>query len=56
MLDIDECTEDIDGCIQTCTDTDGSYTCSCDVGYDLAKDGHGCDGDYEGVGMISIIQ
>lgn len=44
--DIDECTEGADGCAQTCTDTDGNYTCSCDVGYKLANDQHGCDGQY----------
>ena len=44
-IDINECAEDTDGCAQTCTDTDGSYTCFCDVGYQLANDGHGCDGE-----------
>ena len=43
-IDIDECSEGIDGCAQTCTDTDGRYTCSCISGYQLASDGHGCDG------------
>ena len=43
--DIDECAEDTHDCAQMCTDTDGSYMCSCDVGYDLAFDSHGCDGD-----------
>ena len=42
--DIDECTEGADDCAQTCTDTDGNYTCSCSVGYMLANDQHGCDG------------
>ena len=44
FLDIDECAENSDGCAQNCTDTDGSYTCSCEVGYDLAYDGRGCNG------------
>ena len=43
-IDVDECVEDTDGCDQICTDIDGSYTCSCEVGYDLAEDQHGCDG------------
>ena len=43
-LDINECLEDTDNCAQTCTDTDGSYTCSCDAGYELANDGLQCDG------------
>ena len=44
-IDINECAEDTDDCAQTCTDTDGSYTCLCDVGYELANDEHGCDGE-----------
>ena len=42
--DIDECNEDSDGCAQTCTNTIGSYICSCGSGYRLASDAHGCDG------------
>lgn len=42
--DVDECVEDTHGCAQICTDTDGSYTCSCEVGYNLSEDQHGCDG------------
>ena len=44
VIDIDECSEGIDGCAQICTDMDGNYTCSCDPGYRLASDNHGCDG------------
>ena len=42
--DVDECAEDTDECAQLCTDTEGSYFCSCEVGYDLAEDQHGCVG------------
>lgn len=42
--DIDECAEDIDRCAQNCTDTDGSYVCSCGIGYRLASDSRGCNG------------
>ena len=42
--DIDECVFDDGGCNQTCTDTTGSYYCSCDEGYKLNNDSHGCDG------------
>ena len=45
-VDIDECFDDIDGCAQQCTDTDGSYNCSCGSGYTLASDDHGCDGKF----------
>ena len=44
-LDIDECTMDTDGCAQTCTNEPaGSFTCSCDAGYNLNADGKTCDG------------
>ena len=42
-LDIDECTDpSLNQCAQTCTNNDGGYTCSCDVGYTLDEDGYGC--------------
>ena len=53
--DIDECAEDMDGCAQICTDTDGSYTCSCDSGYNLANDSHGCDGKQSVLILHKII-
>ena len=46
FLDINECIEEIDRCAQGCTDTLGSYTCSCGPGYRLASDDHQCDGMY----------
>ena len=42
--DVDECAESIAGCAQTCLNTEGSYACSCNGGYRLAGDRHGCDG------------
>ena len=44
MSDINECDEGISGCDQTCTNTNGSYTCSCSDGYVLDADGHNCNG------------
>ena len=44
--DINECAEDTDGCAQLCTNTIGSYTCSCRSGYRLAIDGRWCTGEY----------
>ena len=44
LSDIDECAESIDGCAQICTDTNGSYTCSCNPSYELASNDHDCDG------------
>ena len=44
LADINECAEGIDDCVQICTDTDGSYVCSCAPGYLLTNDSRGCDG------------
>lgn len=46
VADVNECNENRDGCAQICTDTEGSYTCSCNAGYNLANDTHQCDGEY----------
>ena len=43
--DIDECAVGIDSCAHTCTNTVGSYTCSCRSGYRLASDGWTCIGE-----------
>ena len=43
-IDIDECAEGSDGCVQSCTNTVGSYECSCTTGYRLASDDHRCNG------------
>ena len=45
-VDINECVEDTDGCVQNCNNTIGSYTCSCASGYRLASDRRGCTGRY----------
>ena len=42
ILDINECDTDNGGCDHNCTDSIGSYNCSCDIGYILATDNHGC--------------
>ena len=44
-IDVDECAEDTDGCDQTCTNSIGSYDCSCNTGYRLDTDRHTCNGD-----------
>ncbi len=44
--DIDECVKNTDGCSQTCTNNNGSFTCSCGAGYTLATDDVDCDGKY----------
>ena len=44
LTDIDECSDDTHGCTFNCTNTNGSYVCSCDAGYQLNEDGLQCDG------------
>lgn len=42
---MDECTGDTSGlCAQMCTNTDGSFACSCGTGYILAADNLDCAG------------
>ena len=45
-IDINECNEDSD-CDQLCTNTNGSYYCSCNEGYSLKADGKSCKGIYK---------
>ena len=40
--DIDECSEQSSGCQQNCTNTVGSFHCSCSGGYNLDTDGLSC--------------
>ena len=44
-LDINECTMNNGGCAQLCINTLGSYSCHCEVGYNLTIDGHNCTGE-----------
>ena len=44
FTDVDECHTDNGGCNQTCTNTHGSYICSCIGLYTLDDDQHGCIG------------
>lgn len=43
-LDIDECTIENGGCETFCTNSEGSYDCSCNVGYALMPDMRSCTG------------
>ena len=45
QLDIDECATENGGCEVQCTDTNGSFACSCGTGYHLGDDGKSCDGE-----------
>lgn len=42
--DTDECGNNNGGCNQTCTNTDGSFRCSCTSAYTLNSDGRSCSG------------
>ena len=42
--DTNECATGNGGCAQTCTNTIGSYACSCMIGYTLDTFNHGCNG------------
>ena len=41
-LDVDECQFNLDKCEDKCTNTPGSYKCSCPYGQVLASDGYSC--------------
>ena len=43
-VDVNECALDISGCGQICTNTNGSYTCSCDLGYKISLNNRTCVG------------
>ena len=42
--DINECSTNNGGCAHNCTNTQGSFRCSCRSGFQLASDRRGCNG------------
>ena len=42
---MNECATNNGGCAHTCTDTVGSFVCSCRTGFVLASNGLGCNGE-----------
>ena len=44
ILDINECANDSGGCSHICTNTEGSFECSCRDGYILDTDRRHCSG------------
>lgn len=45
LKDINECSIGTSGCGQYCTNTNGSYECSCSIGYTIDTNGHACNGN-----------
>ena len=45
-LDIDECGTNNGGCDHDCYNSPGSYTCSCNEGYEVHDDLHQCLREY----------
>lgn len=43
FLDINECTANTHNCLGTCTNIQGSFTCGCSGGFQLAADGRSCN-------------
>ena len=50
-LDANECNSVTPVCGQICTNTEGSYECSCNTGYVLNNNGISCDGMY----MLNVL-
>ena len=44
--DINECSNGKNNCDHKCHNTQGSYTCSCNDGYELGSDHRACEGMY----------
>ena len=42
LVDIDECAENLHNCESGCSNTDGSFICTCEEGYMLESDGRSC--------------
>ena len=49
LLDINECDEGSHNCKHICTNTAGSFECSCNIGYRLDDDGRNCLGRYPAI-------
>ena len=44
-VDINECASDAaNNCQQVCHNSEGSYTCECNSGYELEENGYTCEG------------
>ena len=55
-IDVDECSTLNGGCNQTCSNTFGSFECSCSAGYTLAGNVIDCDGKRNPSGLSVIYK
>ena len=46
MLDVDECIRNQHNCQHICKNTEGSFICDCQFGFNLANDGISCERMY----------
>ena len=54
VLDINECSANNGECSQTCSNTNGSFVCSCMIGYTLSADNLTCNGKHGYVNLIHL--
>ena len=55
LAEIDECAENSSGCSHGCTNTNGSYICTCPVGYKLMRNQHTCMGELHVSHVVWIL-
>ena len=52
---MNECASGNGGCFQICTNTVGTYNCSCRVGYSLGLNNHTCEGKLFSKVVVEIV-
>ena len=54
LTDRDECALANGGCEHSCSNADGSYTCSCNSGFKLNANGLTCEGEQKSRTLVII--
>ena len=54
-IDIDECALGTHNCAHSCSNSLGSYTCSCRDGFELGQDGRTCKGTILNLVKLEVI-
>ena len=54
LTDTDECALANGGCEHSCSNADGSYTCSCNSGFKLNANGLTCEGEQKSRTLVTI--